>query len=111
MIEKTVLDYLLKNGLRAYMEDPPGTPDLPYYIVQKTSGGESDHLGEAVLAIQSYGGSLYDAALANEALKAIMPGILEEDSVAGMRLNSDYQYNDYERKRYRYQAVYQFFHY
>lgn len=111
MIEKTVLDHLTKNGLRAYMEDPPGTPELPYYIVQKTSGGEEDHLGEAVVAIQSYGTSLYEAALANEALKAVMPGILAEDSVAGLRLNSDYQYNDYERKRYRYQAVYQFFHY
>ena len=56
--------------------------------------------------MQSYGGSLYDAARLNHTVKAAMRDTVILDDVISCKLNSDYNYTDEETKRYRYQAVF-----
>lgn len=113
MIEKIIFDYLNRPGWSpAFMEVPESPPATPYYVIQKTSGGEIEgHVGSAVLAIQSYGATLYEAASANEALKAEMAAATELPEIARCRLNSDYNYTDTRKRKYRYQAVFEITHY
>ena len=63
------------------------------------------------LAIQSYGASLYDAAKLNEKIKNLMYDLIEVPEVARVKLNSDYNFIDTEIKRYRYQAIFDIYHY
>src|SRR5690625_2276693 len=107
MIELIVLDYLIKKmSVPVYMEKP--TKDIPdrYVLIEKTSGGESEHLPDATLAFQSYAESLYQAALLNKELKDTMKSIIELDEIRGITLNGDYNFTDTTTKEYRYQAVY-----
>ena len=115
MIEKTILDYL--NGLTgtpatAVMEIPEGGVTPPMWVIEKTAGGALEgHVGAATLAIQSYGSSLCNAAALNETLKAAMQGAAALPDVGSVRLNSDYNYTDTEKRLYRYQAVFDIVHY
>lgn len=115
MIEKTILDYL--NALPdapapALAEIPPGGISPPCWIIQRTGGGTIEgHVGTAMVAIQSYGATLYEAAALNETLKAAMAGMPALDDIASVRLNSDYNYTDTTKREYRYQAVYDIIHY
>lgn len=115
MIEKTILDYL--NGLPdapapALAEIPPGGITPPAWIIQRTGGGTIEgHVGTAMVAIQSYGATLYEAAALNETLKAAMAGMPALDEIASVRLNSDYNYTDTTKREYRYQAVFDIIHY
>lgn len=109
MIEKLVLDYLnktLPTGTKAYMEHPVGEDQEKYVIVQKTSSTEADLVESAMIAIQSYAGTLYEAASLNETVKKLMRQAPGEKDISAARLNSDYEYIDTTRKKYRYQAVY-----
>lgn len=111
MIEKTILDYLNDTlTVPAYMEKPEDPP-ARYVLIEKTGSGESDHLHSAVIALQSYAGSLIGAAQLNEEVKAAMAGILVLDRITRAKLNSDYNFTDDTKKQYRYQAVYNITHY
>ena len=59
-----------------------------------------------MLALQSYGATLYQAAELNEQVKAAMEDIVELDLISRAELNTDYNFTDTQTKRYRYQAVY-----
>lgn len=114
MIEKIILDYLnsIAGAPPAYMEIPAERAAQPFFVIQKTSGGQIEGVvGEATLAIQSYGATLYEAAYTNELLKIFMADAAELPAIAAVRLNSDYNFTDTAKKRYRYQAVFQTVHY
>lgn len=111
MIEVTILNYLTnKLNVPVYMEDDGETGGL-YVVIEKTGGGEENFLKSAVIAIQSYADSLYNAALLNEKVKEAMKNIIELDDITRCELNSDYNYTDTTRKAYRYQAVFDINHY
>lgn len=111
MIEETVLDYLSENiSLMVRMEEEPNMPD-EYILIEKTGGGESNHIGRATIAIQSYAGSLYRAMQINEKVKEVMNDIAVLDKISRCTLNSDYNYTDTARRKYRYQAVFDIVHY
>ena len=111
MIEQIILDYLAgKLSVPVRMEEEPGLPDS-YVLIEKTGGGETNYIKRSTVAIQSYAGSLYEAARLNEAVKTAMNGMVELDAVSKCSLNSDYNYTDTSRKKYRYQAVYDIVHY
>lgn len=106
MIEEIVRNYLedcLKIPVR--MESEEGLPE-EYVLIEKTGGSQENHIKRATLAIQSYSGSLYQAAVLNEKVKGKMEKIIEMNDVSKCTLNSDYNYTDTTRKKYRYQAVY-----
>lgn len=115
MIEKTILDYL--NSLpgtpaKAVMEIPEGGVTPPMWVIERTGGGTLEgHIGTAMVAIRSYGATLYEAAQLNQTLKAALNGLVELNDVARCQLNSDYNYTDTTKKLYRYQAVFDIIHY
>lgn len=112
MIEKIVSDYLKSNGIKVYMEESDRPEEVTEYVVlEKTGGGGNSYLKNSTIALKSYATSLYNTALLNEKLKALMEKIVELDVITRCELNSDYEYNDTIRKKYRYQAVFDIYHY
>lgn len=112
-IEETIRNYL--DGqltCPVWLEIPKGTT-IPkkYVLVQKTSGGRKNHIGSAVIALQSYGESLIEAMDLNEEVKTAMDGLIVLSSVSKAALNSDYDFTDTQTKEHRYQAVYDITHY
>lgn len=109
MIEKIVLDYLNKTlSVPAYMEKPTSPPEK-YALLEKTGGSSENYIKSATFALQSYAGSLFDAATLNEEVKAAMDRIVILNEVMSSELNSDYNFTDTTKKGYRYQAVYDLF--
>ena len=105
MIEKTILDYLGEHlTVPVYMEEPIDKPSS-YVLIERTGSSESDLIETTTLALQSYGASLYDAAVLNMAVKARIKQAVELPSVSAVYINSDYNFTDTETKRYRYQCV------
>lgn len=106
MIELTLLAYLKGNlSCPVYMEIP-SAPPKEFVILEKTGSSVENHINRATFAIQSYSDSLYNAALLNEEVKALMDLLPDLEDVSKSDLNSDYNFPDTTNKRYRYQAVY-----
>lgn len=111
MIEKTVLDYLNKSlDVSVYAETPEEPPES-YVLIEKTGEGEEDYIYSATLAIQSYAESLCCAAELNEKVKKVMADAVVIDEICKVELNSNYNYTDTTTKKYRYQAVFNVYHY
>lgn len=111
MIETIVLDYLSEAlSIPVSMEVPENPPDQ-FVVIEKTGGGEENHIKSATLAIQSIAPSLYEAAVLNEDVKTAMDGIAALDAIGRSSLNSDYNFTDTASKRYRYQAVFDLIYY
>lgn len=113
MIETTLYGYLKGElDVPVYMEIPENPP-ISFVLVEKTSSDRNDYIDSATFAIQSYGKSLYDAALLNDVVKVAMLGngddkygIIDQCDVSRCKLNSDYNFTDTTTKKYRYQAVF-----
>lgn len=111
MIENTVLEFLTASlAWPVYMEEPEDAPEK-FIIIRKTGGGRRDLISSAMFAVQSYAGTLLEAAEMNEAVKAVLDRLTELDSIAASRYNTDYIYPDTAKKRRRYQAVYEITYY
>lgn len=116
MIEKIILDYLNQCitedalGIKAYMERPAVKPDS-YVLIEKTGGGEDNHIKHSTLAIQSIGKTLFEAASLNESIKDFMRDAISLNEVAKVEINSDYNFTDSTTMEYRYQAVFDITHY
>lgn len=111
MIEKVILDYLKNNlSVPVYMERPD-KDEGEFVVIEKTSSGKTNYIYQAAFAIQSFGNSLLRAAEINEEVKATMDEIIVLPEISRSKLNSDYNFTDTEKKRYRYQAVYDITHY
>lgn len=109
MIEEVILNYLISKGFRAVMEDEGLTGD--YLVIEKAGGSGNKMLRYSVITIQSYSGSLAGAAKLNEKMIDAMNDINELPEICHCELNSNYNYTDTARKRYRYQAVFNITHY
>lgn len=106
MVEKIVKDYLQSSlgiPVRLEEEDDLGNE---YVLIEKTGSSTGNHIASETLAVQSFSTSLYGAATLNERVKAAMEKIIELDDISKCELNSDYNYTDTNRKKYRYQAVF-----
>lgn len=113
MIEKTVLDFLDEElEYPVWMEIPEGEtlPDK-YVLLEKIGSSSGDHIRSAVFAVQSYADTLENAAQLNDTVKEVMDRLIELNEVTRSKLNSDYNFTDREKKKYRYQAVYVITHY
>lgn len=115
MIEKTVFDYLSSEmTVPVFMELPevpsedyPTFPD-EFVVIEKVGGDITDHIRFAVIAIQSYSlSSLYNAALLNESVHAVMDVMASNVSaVSECQMTADTNFTDTSTKRYRYQCLY-----
>lgn len=111
MIEVTLLNYLSGAlSVPVYMELPPEPPES-CVVIEKVGSGADNHLYSANFAIQSYGATLYDAAVLNDQVKQAVFNAVTLDEITAVSLNSDYNYTDTATKRYRYQAVFVITHY
>lgn len=108
VIESTVIEYLNNHTSIAHQAygDTPRSGAFQYYLVQKTGSTNRNHLHTAQITIQSYGSSKSVAKTMNETLISAMAGIVELENISACRLNSDYDYTDTAKRRYRYQAVF-----
>lgn len=111
MIEKIIYDYLIREGIQAYLEMPKNTPEYPFVIIEKTGSSERNLIKYATIAIQSYGESMYDVIVLNELVKLEMKNAIVLPEITSVILNSDYNFTDTTTKRYRYQAVFNVTHY
>ena len=112
MIEKIILDYL-KNELDVpvYMETPAKHIPLRYVVIEKTGSSKNDFIYTAMMTFKSYAPSMYAAAELNEAVKTAMDSAAILPEISRCELNSDYNYTNTQTKSYRYQAVYDIWHY
>lgn len=110
MIETTIRNYLISvQGVPVLMDQQAGMDEV--YIIEKTGGGERNHIRTAMLAIQSYAKTKARAAQLCEDVIAYMMSAVTLDEVASVSLNSAYDYTDTASKSYRYQAVFDITHY
>ena len=116
MIEVVVNDFLNSPESElvypSFLEIPPKRPEL-FYTVEKTGGSEDNHLKKATVVVQSHAKNrMFDAAHMNEELKeAMLERLPTLGAIAGVRLNSDYNFTDTDMDEYRYQAVFDISHY
>lgn len=111
MIELIILEYLNKHSqIPAYMEKPNKAPPK-YYLIEKLSGGASNHIGSASFSVQSYASSLYEAAELNEKVIETLLSAVELDEIVSVKLDTNYNFTDSTTKRYRYQAIFDVVHY
>ena len=111
MIEKTVLDYLTATlEVKVCMEESEKMP-TEYVLVEKTGAGEENHIKSATLVVQSYAQTLFKAAELNVKVKEAMENIIPLNDISRCNLNTDYNFTDTQRKKYRYQAVFDITHY
>lgn len=106
MIETTIIEYLSKQiNVKVVAELSLDAPDR-YVLIEKTGGSRENFINKATIAIQSYAESMYEAASLNELVKCAMDNITILPDVSSAELNSDYNFTDTAKKKYRYQAVY-----
>lgn len=107
MIEIKVLEYLKASlGIEVYLETQKDNNEKSYIILEKTSGGNENHIDKDTIAIQSYADSLYKAASLNKRVKEAMLKMPLYEDIGSCKLNSDYNFTDLTSKKYRYQAVF-----
>ena len=108
LIEVTVISHLateLKTA-HVYAERPANPPD-EFYIIEKTSSDETNHIQAATVAVQSISrSSLLAAAQMSKAAEKAMKTLIDEPDVSRCKLNSAYNFTDTETREYRYQAVF-----
>lgn len=111
MIEKVILDFLKTRLSEPVFMERPEKDTGEYVVLEKTGSGRANHINRATIAIQSFGNTLLRAAEINEEVKTAMDDLIELPEVSRSQLNSDYNFTDTAKKRYRYQAVYDITHY
>lgn len=107
-IEQRVRDYLAAKTEKTVVLEYPERPEDSFLLAVRT-GGSGEHIRRATFAIQSYAATLASAAELNETVKKVMSGFAAETNISACRLNSDYEFTDTTKKRYRYQAVYEIY--
>ena len=107
MIEATVRNYLMTalTSVSVYVDVPPEPPAC-YVVIERTGGREDEHIRNAMLAIQSYGDSMYDAAALHEDVIKAMKSLITLDCISACGLSAEYNFTDRDTKRFRYQAVF-----
>lgn len=112
IIEEILKDFLKeKLKLDVFLEYPKNYKKDDFILIEKTSSSNENRLLSATFAIQSYGESMYKAALNNEKVKEAMLFLANDKRIGSIKLNTDYNFTDLEMKRYRYQAVFDIYYY
>ena len=107
MIELIILNHLKsKLSETVAMEKEETMPDK-FVLMEKTGSGETNHVSSATFAFQSYSKkSLFEASELNEKVKQAVKDLIELDSIASVKLNTDYNFTDTTTKEYRYQTIF-----
>lgn len=111
MIEKTLLDHLSSRlDVPVGLEVPAKAPER-FVVLMKSDSRREDFLYRSMFLVRSYGKTLMEAAELNELAKEAMFAATELPEVSGCYLTGDYIFTDTALKRYRYQAVFDIYHF
>lgn len=106
IIIRTYLDSVL--DVPVWLEEKT---DATYVLLAKVGSSKSNQLTSSTFAFQSYSSSLYGAATLNDRVKEAVEGLTSLPEISSVKLNSDYNFTDTATKHYRYQAVFDIYHY
>ena len=111
MIETVILNFVSAAlDVPVRMEIPEDRPSR--FVVLKRSGrGRESGLYAANLIAESHAQTLAQAAELNEQVKAVLDELETLDEISSAELATDYPVTDTGTKQYRYQAVYEIYHY
>lgn len=111
IIEQVLIEYL-EDALKVdvYAMRPDEATDT-YVVIDKTGGQRTKGVNTSMVAIQSYAPTMLKTIELDEAVKTAMEDIVALPVIGGVRLLSDQNFTDLQRKVPRYQAVYQITHY
>ena len=124
MIVPLILDFLLDKTSAAknvFAERPLNIPS-EYILIEKTGSSRDNFITTSTITIQcisdsAQGRSMLQAMVLNDEVKdallgdSLSYGLVEEDDIVSVELNSDYNFTNTETSEYRYQAVYVVTHY
>lgn len=111
MIEKIILDYVSAALQVPVRMEIPVDPPARYVVLNRSGRGRENGLEGANLIADSYAESLLEAARLNEQVKAVLDDLDTLDEISSAQLATDYPLTDTTNKKYRYQAVYEIYHY
>lgn len=111
MIEEIVREELEDVlNVRIYLDLPEDLPEEFVYL-DKTSDEATDFINTAMFSARSYAATAIDAGYLSRRVKYAMQRLVRRDDIAGVRLNSESDYPDTQRKRARYQATFEITYY
>lgn len=110
-IEQFVIEYLAGALPVPVSGDVPSPLPPRFVTVEQTGGGRPEKLGGATLAVQCWDTSRAAAGQLCEAVIAAMEGITALDEISRCELDTAYNYTDIERRKPRYQAIFDIVHY
>lgn len=113
MIEVTIYNHL-KTALNipVYTEYPVNANELDeFVVVSKIDGGVMDHIKAATILCEIYADGMYNCAALAEIVKEKMFEATMLDDISAVKLGSDRPNNDLVRKEYKYECIFNLFHY
>lgn len=111
MIETIILDFLSAALQVPVRMEIPADPPTRYVVLKRSGRGRENRLEAANLIADSYAESLLEASRLNEQVKAVLDDLDSLDAISSAELAADYPVTDTANKKYRYQAVYEIYHY
>lgn len=111
MIEAIVRGYLGESLTVPVYVQKNANAETKFVTIERTGGGMENHIRSAMIAIQSYAPTMYEAAELHEEVIGLMLEITDRDDIGGISLNSEYNFTDEETDLYRYQAVFDIVYY
>ena len=111
MIEQIILDYVSAALSVPVRMEIPADPPARFVVLKRSGRGRENRLEAANLIADSYAESLLEASRLNEQVKAVLDELDSLDEISDAQLATDYPLTDTASKQYRYQAVYEIYHY
>ena len=109
-IEKIVLKHLSELNIPVFLEEPTKKP-CEYLIIEKLGGRKINYLWQSTVAVQSFSETLSKTVELNEKVMEKMEHLIASDEVTKCSINSNYNFTETQTKRYRYQAIFDIYHY
>lgn len=107
MIEQIIIKYL-SEVLEIPVSTEVPTTGEKFIVIEKVGSSIENHVNTATIAVQSYAPSMYETAELNQLVKETLDGIIYATDISKAECNTDYNYPDLQRKKERYQAIYDF---
>lgn len=107
MIEAIIVKYLKEKLNIKVATEIPSNPPSEFLVVMATNGrAVAPNIEACMISVQAYSNTMKNASELNERVKDVMELLPELNDVTHSRLNSSGNNTDTERKRYRYQSVF-----
>lgn len=112
MIEAIVIKYLSNK-----LQDVPVFAEVPvkapkkFVVIEKIDGGQRNQIKASSISIQCYDDTLAKASALIDLVDDTIYGIVENDLISRVELGGSSRNTDIETKSYRYENIYNFFHY